>query len=172
MAFADGTPDALFKVLILGDSSVGKSCILMQFVEGTFQNTGKATIGVGYGAKTMNLCGRLVKLQIWDTVTVTQAGQESYRSITRSFYKNTNAAMLVYDVTRERSFNSLQSWLSELRSHVQSSLPLYLVGNMIDLSQHREVPTDTAQAFSDSSGLNGFLEVSAKTGENISKVSD
>lgn len=162
--------DASFKVIILGDSSVGKSCLLTQFVEERFDPVSLPTIGVGYGKKTIcDSSNHGITLEIWDTVSVTQAGQELYKSIARSFYHKANAALLVYDLTRMRSFEGVESWLRELRTHVPA-IPIYLVGNMKDLSAHREVPQDAGQDFARDMKLAGFMEVSAMTGLNVLKV--
>lgn len=161
-------PDALFKVLIIGDSGVGKSCFLLQFTEGNFKEDHNVTIGVEYGSKILKIDSKLVKLQIWDT-----AGQESFRAITRSFYRNAHGVILMYDLTRLESFESLKEWLREVRNNSDPDTMVYLIGNQLDLAEEeREVPTETAQQWADESNLDGFCEASAKTAENVTDVSD
>lgn len=164
------TEDATFKVILLGDSSVGKSCITTQFVEGRFQQTTKATIGCDYAVKRITIGVRVVKLEVWDTVTPIKAGQEAYRAITRSFYKLANAAVLVYALTRKSTFDSIDFWLKELRVNTDPALPVYLAGNMLDLEGQREVPAQDGKDFCSSRQLQGFWEVSAKTGSNLDKL--
>jgi len=159
-------PDSLFKLLIIGDSGVGKSCFLLQFIDGDFKEDHNVTIGVEYGAKTVNAGGKQIKLQIWDT-----AGQESFRAITRSFYRNANGVILMYDLTRLESFENLEDWLREIRLNSDPDVVVYLVGNMHDLAdEEREVSTDIAQKFANEKKLDGFIEASAKTAENVSDV--
>lgn len=115
----------LFKYIIIGDTGVGKSCLLLQFTDKRFQPVHDLTIGVEFGARMVNLEGdKLVKLQIWDT-----AGQESFRSITRSYYRGAAGALLVYDITRRDTFQHLSRWLEEARQHAQSNMVIMLIGN-------------------------------------------
>lgn len=159
-------PDSLFKLLIIGDSGVGKSCFLLQFIDGDFKEDHNVTIGVEYGAKTVTAGGKQIKLQIWDT-----AGQESFRAITRSFYRNANGVILMYDLTRLESFENLEDWLREIRLNSDPDVVVYLVGNMHDLAdEEREVSTEVAQKFANEKKLDGFIEASAKTAENVSDV--
>lgn len=159
-------PDSLFKLLIIGDSGVGKSCFLLQFIDGDFKEDHNVTIGVEYGAKTVTAAGKQIKLQIWDT-----AGQESFRAITRSFYRNANGVILMYDLTRLESFENLEDWLREIRLNSDPDVVVYLVGNMKDLAdEEREVSTEIAQKFANEKKLDGFIEASAKTAEHVSDV--
>lgn len=163
---SEAQPDSLFKLLIIGDSGVGKSCFLLQFIEGDFKEDHNVTIGVEYGAKTVAAAGKQVKLQIWDT-----AGQESFRAITRSFYRNANGVILMYDLTRMESFESLEDWLREIRLNSDTDIVVYLVGNMLDLAEEeREVNTDLAEKFAEEKKLDGFVEASAKTAEHVAEV--
>ena len=160
-------PDALFKLLIIGDSGVGKSCFLLQFTEGNFKEDHNVTIGVEYGAKILKVNTRYIKLQIWDT-----AGQESFRAITRSFYRNAHGVILMYDLTRLESFENLKDWLREVRQNSDPDTTIYLVGNQLDLAEEeREVQTEVAGAWAKENNLDGFSEASAKTAENVSDVS-
>lgn len=158
--------DALFKLLIIGDSGVGKSCFMLQFIEGDFKEDHTVTIGVEYGAKTVKVGEKNVKLQLWDT-----AGQESFRAITRSFYRNANGVLLMYDLTRRESFENLEDWLREVRQNSDPEVSICLVANMSDLSeQEREVRADEAEEFVSQHKLDGFIEASAKTAENVNEV--
>lgn len=163
---SEGQPDSLFKLLIIGDSGVGKSCFLLQFIEGDFKEDHNVTIGVEYGAKTVTAAGKQIKLQIWDT-----AGQESFRAITRSFYRNANGVILMYDLTRLESFENLEDWLREIRLNSDPEVVVYLVGNMLDLAdEEREVETSAAEKFASDKKLDGFIEASAKTAEHVAEV--
>ena len=155
----------LFRVLIVGDTGVGKSCFLLRFTENRFKDQHNVTIGVEFGAKTLSIDGRLVKLQIWDT-----AGQESFRSITRSFYRKADGVLLMYDVTNAQSFENCASWVREIQENVpEQGNVLYLVGNQVD-AEDRQVTLEEAQAFVQSCGLSGCRETSAKTGYNVDTV--
>ena len=131
------------------DSGVGKSCLLLQFTDKRFQPVHDLTIGVEFGARMVNLEGdKLVKLQIWDT-----AGQESFRSITRSYYRGAAGALLVYDITRRDTFQHLSRWLDEARQHAQSNMVIMLIGNKNDLEHRRAVSTEEGKAFAEANGL-------------------
>jgi Ras-related protein Rab-2A len=140
---------------------VGKSCLLLQFTDKRFQPVHDLTIGVEFGARMVNLDDKLVKLQIWDT-----AGQESFRSITRSYYRGAAGALLVYDITRRDTFQHLSRWLEEARQHAQSNMVIMLIGNKNDLEHRRAVSTEEGKAFADENGLI-FMETSAKTAYNV-----
>jgi Ras-related protein Rab-2A len=160
-------PDALFKLIIIGDSGVGKSCFLLQFTEGNFKEDHNVTIGVEYGSKTLKVNSKHIKLQIWDT-----AGQESFRAITRSFYRNAHGVILMYDITRLESFANLKDWLREVRQNSDPDTTVYLVGNQLDLADdEREVQTEDAEHWAKDNNLDGFSEASAKTAENVADVS-
>merc|ERR1712117_640031 len=117
----------LFKYIIIGDTGVGKSCLLLQFTDKRFQPVHDLTIGVEFGARMINIEGKQVKLQIWDT-----AGQEAFRSITRAYYRGATGALLVYDITRRVSFEHLAQWLMDARQHAQPSMVIILIGNKCD----------------------------------------
>lgn len=123
----------VFKFILIGDSGVGKSCLLLQFTDKRFKNDHDLTIGVEFGSKVVSLGSENVKLQIWDTVPLTQAGQESFRSITRSYYRSAVSALLVFDLTKRDSFESLGEWLAETKSNANPTLSVTLVGNKADL---------------------------------------
>merc|ERR1712039_711147 len=123
----------LFKYIIIGDTGVGKSCLLLQFTDKRFQPVHDLTIGVEFGARLINIENKQIKLQIWDT-----AGQESFRSITRSYYRGASAALLVYDISRRDTFNHLARWLQEARQNASANMVIMLIGNKSDLDR-REV---------------------------------
>jgi len=161
----EGTEDVAFKVVVLGDSAVGKSCIVMQAAEGKFLTVMKATIGCDYAVKRVKVGARVVKLDLWDT-----AGQEAYRAITRTFYRQAQAAVLVYNLTKQPTFQSIGRWLQDLREHSGPDLPVYLAGNMQDLRAKQEVATEVAREFCRVNGVKGFAEISAKTGFGLSEL--
>lgn len=154
----------LFKYIIIGDSSVGKSCLMQSFLSNTIRNRHEPTVGVEFGAKIIEVNGEKVKLQIWDT-----AGSEQYRSITRSYYRAAAAAILVYDTTRKESFEHLPEWLEEARINGNPNITVIVVGNKIDLHTQREVSTDDGKKWATDNGLL-FLEASAKNNLGVSEA--
>ncbi|KAJ3435788.1 ras-related protein rab-2a [Anaeramoeba flamelloides] len=156
--------DFLYKFVIIGDSGVGKSCLLLQFTDKRFQAVYDLTIGVEFGARLIEIENKKIKLQIWDT-----AGQESFRSITRSYYRGAAGALIVYDITRRETFDHLVTWLKDAREHSSPNLQIMLIGNKSDLGFKREVKKEEGQKFADEHGLL-FLETSAKTAENVEKA--
>eukprot|EP00877_Chromochloris_zofingiensis_P002886 jgi/Chrzof1/12599/Cz07g00150.t1 len=154
----------LFKYIIIGDTGVGKSCLLLQFTDKRFQPVHDLTIGVEFGARMINIDSKQIKLQIWDT-----AGQESFRSITRSYYRGAAGALLVYDITRRETFNHLASWLEDARQHANPNMTIMLIGNKSDLSHRRAVSTEEGEQFAKEHGLI-FLETSARTAHNVEEA--
>ncbi|KAJ0410067.1 hypothetical protein ATCC90586_006460 [Pythium insidiosum] len=154
------------KYIIIGDSEVGKSSLLLQFTEQQFQPIHDLTIGVEFGAKLIDIEGRKVKLEIWDT-----AGQETFLSITRSYYRGADGALLVYDIGRRESFEHLSRWLQECRQNCQNDLvEIVVVGMKCDLPpQARQVTEAEARAWAQHNGLH-YIEASAKTAANVEKV--
>lgn len=150
----------LFKYIIIGDSGVGKSCLLLQFTDRRFQPVHDLTIGVEFGARTITVDNNHLKLQIWDT-----AGQESFRSITRSYYRGAAGALLVYDICRRETFEHLQGWLEDARHHSPKMI-IMLIGNKSDLEAKRAVEYKEGEAFARKYGLE-FLETSAKQNTNV-----
>ena len=140
---------------------MGKSCLLLQFTDKRFQPVHDLTIGVEFGARMITIDNRQIKLQIWDT-----AGQESFRSITRSYYRGAAGALLVYDITRRETFNHLTRWLEEARQNSNSNMAIMLIGNKSDLEHRRAVSTQEGEQFAQENGLI-FLETSAKTASNV-----
>eukprot|EP00997_Jenningsia_sp_PLL12_P006802 NODE_3374_length_781_cov_97.823770_g2497_i1.p1 GENE.NODE_3374_length_781_cov_97.823770_g2497_i1~~NODE_3374_length_781_cov_97.823770_g2497_i1.p1 ORF type:complete len:207 (+),score=27.14 NODE_3374_length_781_cov_97.823770_g2497_i1:75-695(+) len=156
--------DYLFKYIIMGDSGVGKSCLLLQFTDKRFEPVHDLTIGVEFGARMVMIDNKQIKLQIWDT-----AGQESFRSITRSYYRGASGALLVYDVTRRETFDHLQSWLEDARQNSNTNMTIMLIGNKSDLDARRQVSVEEGQEFATQNGLI-FLETSAKTAHNVDEA--
>nr|BAJ21304.1 Rab-family small GTPase Rab2E [Tetrahymena thermophila] len=155
--------DYLFKFIIIGNTSVGKSCILSQFTENRFKREHDATIGVEFGSKNIEVDGYTIKIQIWDT-----AGQESFRSITRSYYRGSVGALLVYDVTKEDSFQDLNKWISDVSENANKDLSVAVLGNKIDLD-NREVKAKDGEAFASERNFL-FFETSALNGDNIGEA--
>ncbi|KAJ6717175.1 RAS-RELATED PROTEIN RABB1C-LIKE [Salix koriyanagi] len=156
--------DYLFKYIIIGDTGVGKSCLLLQFTDKRFQPVHDLTIGVEFGARMVTIDTRPIKLQIWDT-----AGQESFRSITRSYYRGAAGALLVYDITRRETFNHLASWLEDARQHANPNMSIMLIGNKCDLAHRRAVTKEEGEQFARENGLL-FLEASARTAQNVEEA--
>merc|ERR1712012_692706 len=154
----------LFKYIIIGDTGVGKSCLLLRFTDKRFQPVHDLTIGVEFGARMINIEGKQIKLQIWDT-----AGQEAFRSITRSYYRGAAGALLVYDITRRDTFNHLTTWLEDARQHSNSNMVIMLIGNKSDLEARRDVKREEGEAFAREHGL-VFMETSAKTAANVEEA--
>jgi len=154
----------LFKYIIIGDTGVGKSCLLLQFTDKRFQPVHDLTIGVEFGARMVTIDSKQIKLQIWDT-----AGQESFRSITRSYYRGAAGALLVYDITRRETFNHLTTWLEDARQHSNSNMTIMLIGNKCDLESRRAVSKEEGEQFAKEHGL-FFLETSAKTAANVEEA--
>ena len=153
--------DYIFKVLIIGDSSVGKSNILLRFSDNIFHDTFLPTIGVDFKIRNVTVGEKSIKLNIWDT-----AGQERFKTITSAYYKGAHGIILVYDITDRDSFNNIGNWIAEVRKHAGPNVVKLLVGNKCDLEAERKVPTKEAKEFADSHNMS-FLETSAKQRINI-----
>ncbi len=138
----------LLKFIIIGPTGVGKSCLLLQFTDKRFLTDHELTIGVEFGTRMIEVEGKKIKLQLWDT-----AGQESFRSITRSYYRGAQGALLVFDITKRSSFLHLQSWLEEVRRQGTDGMSILLVGNKADLAPDREVTREEAEQFAQTNGL-------------------
>ncbi|EYU35014.1 hypothetical protein ABFS82_02G077200 [Erythranthe guttata] len=156
--------DYLFKVVLIGDSGVGKSNLLSRFTRNEFCLESKSTIGVEFATRTLQVDGRTVKAQIWDT-----AGQERYRAITSAYYRGALGALLVYDVTKPTTFDNVTRWLKELRDHADANIVIMLIGNKTDLEHLRAVATEDAQGFAEREGLS-FIETSALEATNVEKA--
>jgi len=153
--------DYLFKVVLIGDSGVGKSNLLSRFTRNEFNLESKSTIGVEFATRSINVDGKTVKAQIWDT-----AGQERYRAITSAYYRGAVGALLVYDIAKHATYVNVTRWLKELRDHADSNIVIMLVGNKSDLKHLRAVPTEEAKGFSTENGLS-FIETSALDASNV-----
>jgi Ras-related protein Rab-11A len=153
--------DYVFKVVLIGDSAVGKSQLLARFSRNEFSLESKATIGVEFQTRTIVVDSKTIKAQIWDT-----AGQERYRAVTSAYYRGAVGAMLVYDITKQQSFDHVQRWLEELRAHADANIVIMLIGNKSDLVNLRQVDTELAKEFAQKEGLS-FLETSAMESTNV-----
>ncbi|KAE9620921.1 hypothetical protein Lal_00019932 [Lupinus albus] len=153
--------DYMFKVVMIGDSGVGKSQLLNRFAKNEFNMNSKSTIGVEFLTKTVLMDHKVVKAQIWDT-----AGQERYQAITTAYYRGATGALLAYDITQRPSFDHVGKWLEELQIHADKNIIIMLVGNKSDLSSIREVPTEVAKDFAQKEGL-FFIETSALDSNNV-----
>nr|QKY15278.1 ras-related protein RIC2 (RIC2) [Polytomella parva] len=160
----DDDYDYLFKVVLIGDSGVGKSNLLSRFTRNVFSLESKSTIGVEFATRSIQVDGQTVKAQIWDT-----AGQERYRAITSAYYRGAVGALVVYDITKGVTFANVERWLKELRDHADANTVIMLVGNKSDLKHLRDVPTDLAQKFSAEQGLS-FIETSALESTNVDRA--
>uniref|UniRef100_A0A7S1FJ81 Uncharacterized protein n=1 Tax=Noctiluca scintillans TaxID=2966 RepID=A0A7S1FJ81_NOCSC len=156
--------DYLFKVLLIGDSGVGKSCLLLRFADDMYTESYISTIGVDFKIRTLNQEGKTVKLQIWDT-----AGQERFRTITSSYYRTAHGIIVVYDVTDKESFNNVRHWLQEIDKYAADGVNKLLVGNKCDLAQKRHVTYEEAHELAKSMGMQ-FMETSAKNAHNVEQA--
>merc|ERR1740121_3026064 len=156
--------DYLFKLLLIGDSGVGKSCLLLRFADDTYTESYISTIGVDFKIRTLDLDGKTVKLQIWDT-----AGQERFRTITSSYYRGAHGIIVVYDVTDRQSFENVAHWMQEIDKYTADGVNKLLVGNKCDLSSKRVVAYDEAQELAESLGVQ-FVEASAKSAHNVEEA--
>ena len=158
--------DCVYKVLLLGDSTVGKTCFLLRYCDKRFQEAHLSTIGLDYRLKTMTLeSGKKIKLQIWDT-----AGQDRFRAITKNYYKGANGIILIYDVTNLQTYENVKNWIAQIREEANPNVIIYLAGNKIDVSEEEKVvKTEDGQKIADEFNL-PFYETSAKNGNNVNKI--
>ncbi|ADV21151.1 GTP-binding protein ypt2 [Cryptococcus gattii Ru294] len=156
--------DFLIKLLLIGDSGVGKSCLLLRFCEDSWTPSFITTIGIDFKIRTIELDGKRIKLQIWDT-----AGQERFRTITTAYYRGAMGILLVYDVTDEKSFNNIRTWLSNIEQHASPGVNKILIGNKCDWEEKRSVTIEQGRALADEFGLR-FLETSAKANEGVEEA--
>ena len=156
--------DYLFKLLLIGNSSVGKSSLLFRFVENVWDDNFVPTIGVDFKLKTLEVNGKKVKLQIWDT-----AGQERFKNITASYYRGGNGVLVVYDITDRESFENLNSWLIEIEKNANKNVYKLLIGNKSDLEEKRKVTYQEGKDFATSNGMQ-FMETSAKTAAKVQEA--
>ena len=156
--------DMIFKVVLIGDTSVGKTNILSKYLTNDFDPDSKATVGVEFGTKNFKIEDNIVKVQIWDT-----AGQERYRSITNAYYKGAKGSLLVYDITNPKTFENIDRWLSDLKVNGDENISVVLLGNKSDLESDRKVSTQQGKEKAEFYKL-AFLETSALNGNNIDKA--
>jgi small GTP-binding protein len=153
--------DYVFKLVLIGDSGVGKSCLLLRFADDTYTESHISTIGVDFKIRTIQLDGKTIKLQIWDT-----AGQERFRTITSSYYRGAHGIIVVYDTTDADTFEHVKTWLHEIDRYASENVNKLLVGNKSDLTSKRAVETEAAKEFAQSVSI-PFLETSAKNATNV-----
>ncbi|XP_042006877.1 ras-related protein YPT3-like [Salvia splendens] len=153
--------DYLFKLVLIGDSGVGKSNLLSRFTKNEFNLESKSTIGVEFATKSLNIDGKVIKAQIWDT-----AGQERYRAITSAYYRGAVGALLVYDVTRRSTYENVLRWLNELRGHTDPNIVVMLIANKSDLRHLRAVSTEEGRELAERESLY-FMETSALEAINV-----
>ena len=155
----------IYKVLLLGDTTVGKTCFLLKYTDKTFQEVHMSTIGLDYRLKSMTLKnGKNVKLQIWDT-----AGQDRFRAITKNYYKSANGIILIYDVTSLVTYENVKSWISQIREEAPPNVVIFIAGNKIDMEEERKVNTEDGKRLADEYGF-PFYETSAKEDININET--
>jgi len=153
-----------YKLVLLGDQSVGKTSIIIRFTDDKFDSSYQATIGIDFLSKIMYLEDRTIRLQLWDT-----AGQERFRSLIPSYIRDSSVAIVVYDVTNRSSFSDCEAWVSNVRAERGSEVPIFLVGNKIDQTDKRQVTTEEGERKAKDLGAH-FAETSAKTSVNIKQL--
>ncbi|QOU18443.1 GTP-binding protein [Brettanomyces bruxellensis] len=156
--------DRTMKLLLVGDSGVGKSCLLLRFVDDKFNPSFITTIGIDFKIKTIDINGKRIKLQVWDT-----AGQERFRTITTAYYRGAMGIIIVYDVCDENSFESVKKWYQTVNQHAKDDAQLFLVGNKCDDEESRQVSTKQGELLAQELGI-PFMEASAKSSVNVSEV--
>jgi len=156
--------DYLIKLLLIGDSGVGKSCLLLRFSDDSFTPSFITTIGIDFKIRTIELDGKRIKLQIWDT-----AGQERFRTITTAYYRGAMGILLVYDVTDEKSFGNIRNWIRNIEQHATESVNKMLIGNKCDMVDKKVIDTARGKALAEECQIR-FLETSAKTGQNVEEA--
>ena len=156
--------DYTLKFIIIGNAAVGKSNISFRFINGTFCEKYLATIGLDFAFKTLKIDNKTIRIQVWDT-----AGQESFKSISRGYYKSSVCALVVYDITSRESFNSVNEWIEECKLYSPKTITLILVGNKSDLEDKREVKYDEGEDLAEKNHML-FYETSALKGNNIDKL--
>ncbi|XP_069794758.1 ras-related protein Rab-3B-like [Narcine bancroftii] len=156
--------DYMFKLLIIGNSSVGKTSFLFRYADDTFTSAFVSTVGIDFKVKTVYRNDKRVKLQIWDT-----AGQERYRTITTAYYRGAMGFILMYDITNEVSFNAVQDWATQIKTYSWDNAQVILVGNKCDMEDERVIPAVKGKHLADQLGFD-FFEVSAKENINVKQV--
>ena len=157
--------DLSFKIIVIGDSGVGKSCLTNRATTNLFEETYTATVGFEFLSFNVKINDKVVKLQIWDT-----CGQELYRSLITNFYRNSSLAIIVYAINSKDSFDNIEIWLRELRTHSNPDAKVFLIGNKIDLENERKITKEQGENYAKTNKLDLFIESSAKTGFNSKKI--
>ena len=160
----DENYEMMFKVVLVGDSSVGKTNIMSKYLKNEFHEDSKATVGVEFGSKQFTIEGHSIKAQIWDT-----AGQERYKAITSAYYKGAKGAFVVYDITRKQSFDSVDRWINDLKAAADKKLSIIIIGNKCDLEDQRQVTKEQGEEKAKTNEV-AFMETSAFSGENLDKA--
>ncbi|ROL47862.1 Ras-related protein Rab-13 [Anabarilius grahami] len=153
--------DFLFKLLLIGDSGVGKTCLIIRFAEDNFNSTYISTIGIDFKVKTIEVEGKKVKLQVWDT-----AGQERFKTITTAYYRGAMGIILVYDITDEKSFENIQNWMKSIKENASAGVSQMLLGNKCDIEAKRKVSKEIGEKLAKEHGIR-FFETSAKSSINV-----
>ncbi|XP_071965857.1 ras-related protein Rab-10-like isoform X5 [Antedon mediterranea] len=153
--------ESIIKLMLLGDSTVGKTSIMFKYIYDDYEFTNLTTIGIDFKIKTVELNGKKIKLQIWDT-----AGQERFHTITTSYYRGAMGIMLVYDITQEKTFDNIAKWLRNIQEHANEDVEKMLLGNKCDMNDKRMVSTERGQSIARENGIK-FMETSAKTNINV-----
>ena len=157
--------DLSFKLIFIGDSGVGKSCLTTKAVKNNFEEYYQATVGFEFLTFNMKVNDKVIKLQIWDT-----CGQEIYKSLISNFYRNSSLAVIIYAIDNKESFNHAENWLNDLKSQANPDVRIFLVGNKADLEEDRKVSKEEGEKYREEQHLDLFLETSAKTGHNARNV--
>jgi len=157
--------DLKFKVIIIGDSGVGKSCLLVKALQNKFSEQYNSTIGFEFYSYDLKIDNQFIRIQLWDT-----CGEETYRSLVTNFYRGANSAILVYSIADKNSFSNIEHWLNELKTKSNPDIKIILIGNKNDLEESREISKDTGEQFYKDNNFDLFLETSAKTGHNTDKL--
>ena len=157
--------DLVYKILLLGDSEVGKSCFLMRYADNVFVDNYITTIGLDYKLKYIQLdSGQVIKVQLWDT-----AGQDRYRTIAKNYYKGSHGILLLYDVTKSSSFENIREWIKDIREEVYEKAIIFLIGNKIDKKDQIKIKTEEGEKLAEEFNI-PFFEASAKSGENVDEI--
>jgi len=169
--YMDGMADAIIKIILIGDTGVGKTNIMTKFTRNEFTTDAKSTIGVEFAVRTLIINNHIIRIQIWDT-----AGQERYRSITHAYYRGCSGVLIVYDITKKSTFDNLDIWLTECKKYINPSnktiaTPMILVGNKVDLIHLRAVKTEDGIEYAKKHNIS-FMETSALTSTNIEQLFD
>lgn len=156
--------DYLFKLLLIGDSGVGKTCVLFRFSDDAFNSTFISTIGIDFKIRTIELDNKKIKLQIWDT-----AGQERFRTITTAYYRGAMGILLVYDITNEKSFDNIKTWIRNIEQHASEDVEKMILGNKCDMEDKRVISKEQGEKLATEYGV-PFMETSAKANINVEEA--